>query len=63
MRAWQSVQQDALLATFQGIDKEASVSSEPDWESDLEGCNDDKDSILGVSDAQFKRRMMDTIDL
>jgi hypothetical protein len=29
----------------------------------LEGCNDDKDSILGVSDAQFKRRMMDTIDL
>jgi hypothetical protein len=39
------------------------VSSEPDWDSDLEGCSDDENSILGVSDTQFERRMVDTIDL
>ena len=32
---------DALLSAFQGIEEEASVSSEPDWDSDLEGCSDD----------------------
>jgi hypothetical protein len=52
-----------LLSTFQGIEEEASVSSEPDWDSDLEGCSNDKNFNLGVSDAQFERRMVDTIDL
>ena len=54
---------DALLSSFQGINEEASVSSEPDWESDLEGCTDDENSNLGVFDEQFERQMVDTIDL
>jgi hypothetical protein len=52
-----------LLATFQGIDEEALVTSEPDWDSNFEEGSNDEDSILGVLDAQFKQRMVDTIDL
>jgi hypothetical protein len=63
MNALQSVQKDALLSLFQGIEEEASVSSEPDWDSDLKGCSNDKNSILIVLDAQFEWRMVDTIDL
>jgi hypothetical protein len=39
------------------------VSSEPDWDLDLEGCSNNEKSNLGVLDAQFERRMVDTIDL
>jgi hypothetical protein len=52
-----------LLSTFQGIAEEALVSSEPDWNSDWEGCSDDGDSNSSVPDAQSERRMVVTIDL
>ncbi len=52
-----------MLATFQGIEEEASVSSEPDWDSDFEEGSEEETSILGDSDVQFERRMVDTIDL
>jgi hypothetical protein len=52
-----------LLATFQGIKEEALVSSEPDWDSDFEEGSEEENSILGDSDVQFERRMVDTIDL
>jgi hypothetical protein len=48
---------------FQGVDKEALVSSEPDWDSNLEEGSNDEDSILGISNAQIEWRMVDTIDL
>ncbi len=40
-----------------------SVSTEPDWDSDFQEGSDDENSILGDSDAQFERTMVDTIDL
>jgi hypothetical protein len=48
---------------FQGVNKEALVSSEPDWDSNLEEGSNDEDSILGISNAQIEWRMVDTIDL
>ena len=40
-----------------------SVSTEPDWDSDFQEGSEDENSILGDSDAQFERTMVDTIDL
>jgi hypothetical protein len=48
-----------LLATFQGIEEEDSVATEPDWDSD----DEEGDSELVDLEACIERTMIDTIDL
>ena len=48
---------------FQGIDEEALVSLEPDWDSDFEEGSENKNSFSGILNKQFEWRMVDTIDL
>ena len=39
------------------------MSSEPDWDSDVEEGSDDENSFLGDSNEEFEQRMVDMIDL
>jgi hypothetical protein len=48
-----------LLATFEGIEEEVSIASEPDWDSD----DEEADSDFVNLEACIERTMIDTIDL